>query len=126
MDLKAVAKAAFDHSSTLQKVFVTANGVAFILETDARWHIKTEKLEDKTVTPFTRDQANDVVTLEDQGALIAKINDAKTVVELHTLVPNQDTREAVDSAVKAKGEELHALEATTLEESKKYWWNHII
>jgi hypothetical protein len=125
-NLKAAAKSAFDHSPLLKVVFVTTDGTAFILETDAKWHAKDKKLEDSTVTPFTRDEANDVVTQEDQTALIAKINDAKTILDLHALVPVQDTRNEVDAAVRAKGDELHALEATTLEDSKQYWWNHIL
>jgi len=125
-DLKAAAKAAFDHSPNLKQVYVTSNGVAFIQETDARLHAKELKLEDKTVTPFTRDQANNLETPEDPEILIGKIEGAKTIAELHALLPNEDTRAAVNEAARTKAAELHALEEQDAEKAKTYWWNHIL
>jgi hypothetical protein len=123
---KAAAKAAFDQSPWLQKVFVTSDSIAFILETDAHWHVKSNKIDDKIVTPFTRDEANDVATPEDQGELIGKINATTTIADLHALLPNADGRADVDAAAKAKADELHAVEETAEEQAKTYWWNHIL
>lgn len=110
-DLKTKAKAAFDFTKTLKKVHVTSDGEVFILETDAKMHIKDSKLTDKTVTPFTRDEANDEVTLEDEATLIDKINKAITGQQVYELTMGySDPREAVITAGKERLDEILALE----------------
>ncbi len=67
-----------------------------------------------------------MATPEDQDELIGKINGATSIELLHTLLPVADSRDVVNVAAKAKAEELHAVEETTLEQAKSYWWNHIL
>ncbi len=108
--LKAAALAAFNHSKTLEKVFVSSDAIAFILETDARQYAKTQKLEDTTITPFTRNEAMDQPTFEDETTLIPKIKGAKTNTEVYELVCGwTDTRAEVIAVAKERLNEIAAF-----------------
>jgi hypothetical protein len=109
MDLKSKAKVAFDHSKALNEVFVTSDGQVFLSKSYALDYANKQKLADKTITPFTRDQANDQPTFESEDTLIPKIKAAKTVEEIYQLVPSADTRQDVTDAARERAEEIRAF-----------------
>jgi hypothetical protein len=109
-DLKSKAKTAFDHNKSLELVHVTSDGQVFNLKTDAKLHAADNKLEDQTVTPFTRDEANDQETLEPVETLIPKIKAATSIEEIYQLGKGgSDSREGVREAADERRNEIYAF-----------------
>jgi hypothetical protein len=110
-DLKSKAKVAFEHTRSLQEVFVTSDGEVFFKHTDAKLHTAERKLDDKEVTPFTRDQVFDMITWEAEEDLIPKIEAARSTDEVYQLVRSwTDPREAVIKIAHERMDEIKKSE----------------